>query len=68
MTGKEIINIQGKLFQVVRKFKQERINLEVEDGVKILKTYYHCDSIFKSQGFLWLCNEIKDVNYVEVKE
>ena len=66
MTGKEIINIQGKLFQVVRKFKQERINLEVEDGVKILKQYFHCDTIFKAQNLIWLCNEIKDVEYEEV--
>ena len=66
MTGKEIINIQGKLFQVVRKFKQERINLEVEDGVKILKQYFHCDTIFKAQNLIWLCNEVKDIEYEEV--
>ena len=65
---KNIVEIQGRLFQVKRKFKENSINLEVENAVKILKTYYHCDSIFKSQGFLWLCNEIKDVNYVEGKE
>ncbi len=64
--GKEIINIQGKLFQVVRKFKQERINLEVEDGVKILKQYFHCDTIFKAQNLIWLCNEVKDIEYEEV--
>ena len=63
--GKEIINIQGKLFQVVRKFKQERINLEVEDGVKILKQYFHCDTIFKAQNLIWLCNEVKDIEYEE---
>ena len=66
--GKEIINIQGKLFQVVRKFKQERINLEVEDGVKILKQYFHCDTIFKAQNLIWLCNEVKDINYEEITE
>ena len=66
MTGKEIINIQGKLFQVVRKFKQERINLEVEDGVKTLKQYFHCDTIFKAQNLIWLCNEIKDIEYEEI--
>tara|TARA_R100000541_G_scaffold50581_1_gene57796 strand:- start:503 stop:709 length:207 start_codon:yes stop_codon:yes gene_type:complete len=65
--GKEIINIQGKLFQVKRKFKEKRINLDVEDGVKVLKQYYHCDTMFKAQGFLWLCNEIKDIEYEETK-
>tara|TARA_R110000796_G_scaffold7892_1_gene26607 strand:+ start:189 stop:395 length:207 start_codon:yes stop_codon:yes gene_type:complete len=65
--GKEIINIQGKLFQVKRKFKEKRINLDVEDGIKVLKQYYHCDTMFKAQDFLWLCNEIKDIEYEEIK-
>ena len=64
----EIIEIQGKLFQVKRKFPEHRINLDIEDGVKILKQYYHCDSMFKAQGLLWLCNEIKDIEYEEIKK
>ena len=54
------------MFQVKRKFPEKRINLEVEDGVKILKQYYHCDTMFKAQGLLWLCNEIKEIEYEEV--
>jgi len=38
---KNIVEIQGRLFQVKRKFKENSINLEVENAVKILKTYYH---------------------------
>ena len=64
--GKEIIEIQGKLFQVKRKFPEKRINLEVEDGVSILKQYYHCDTMFRAQGLLWLCNEIKEAEYEEI--
>ena len=66
MTKYEIIEIQGKLFQVKRKFLQERINLEINDAIKTLKQYYHCDTMFKAQGFLWLCNEIKDIEYEEI--
>ena len=65
--GREIIDIQGRLFQVVRKFKQERINLDIENSVVILKQYYRCDTMFKSQGLLWLCNEIKDIEYEEIE-
>jgi len=65
--NREIIDIQGRLFQVVRKFKQERINLDIENSVITLKQYYHCDTMFKSQGLLWLCNEIKDIEYEEIK-
>tara|TARA_B110000495_G_C22564461_1_gene340323 strand:+ start:78 stop:278 length:201 start_codon:yes stop_codon:yes gene_type:complete len=63
----EIIEVQGKLFQVKRKFPEKRINLEVEDGAKILKQYYHCDTLFKAQGLLWICNEVKEIEYEEVK-
>tara|TARA_Y100000389_G_scaffold104619_1_gene101507 strand:+ start:556 stop:756 length:201 start_codon:yes stop_codon:yes gene_type:complete len=66
MINQQIIEIQGKMFQVKRKFLEKRINLEVEDGVKILKQYYHCDTMFKAQGLLWLCNEIKEVEYEEL--
>ena len=63
----EIIEIKGKLFQVKRKFPENRINLDIKEGVTTLKQYYHCDSMFKAQGFLWLCNEIKEISYEEIK-
>lgn len=62
-----IIETQGKLFKVKRKFSQDRINLDVEDGIKILKEYYGVDTIFKYQDYLWLCNEIKDTDYEEIE-
>ena len=67
MVNQEVIEIQGKMFQVKRKFPEHRINLNVYKGVEILKQFYHCDTIFKSQGFLWLCNEIKEISYEEIK-
>ena len=67
MRDKEIINIQGKLFVVVRKFPLDRINLEkFEDGVSLLKKFYHVDTIFKAQGLFWFCNKIDDIEYEEV--
>ena len=55
------------MFQVKRKFSEHRINLNVKYGVAILKQYYHCDTMFRAQGFLWLCNEIKTIEYEEIK-
>tara|TARA_Y100000356_G_C11021648_1_gene163753 strand:- start:203 stop:403 length:201 start_codon:yes stop_codon:yes gene_type:complete len=66
MLNGKIIEIQGRLFQVKRKFPESRINLNVKDSILILKQFYHCDTIFKSQGLIWLCNEIKEVKYVEI--
>ena len=63
-----ILTIQGKMFQVKRKFPEHRINLNVEDGVATLKQYYNCDTLFKAQGLLWLCNEIKTIEYEEIRD
>ena len=62
----DIITIQGRMFQVKRKFPENRINLNVKDGITILKQYYHCDTMFKAKGYLWLCNEVKDIEYEEI--
>ena len=67
MIHQKIITIQGRMFQVKRKFPEQRINLKIDKSIETLKQFYHCDTIFKSQGFLWLCNEIKEINYVEIE-
>ena len=67
MRNLEIIEVQGKLFQVLRKFPENRINLE-KGSIEDLKIFFHCDTLFKAQGHLWVVNEIKDVSYEEIKE
>jgi hypothetical protein len=65
--GKEILEIQGKLFQLVRKFPEDRINLnKFENSVTLLKQFYHVDTMFRAKGYLWLCNKIDDIEYKEV--
>jgi hypothetical protein len=67
--NQEIIEIQGRMFQVKRKIPLNQINLNKHnDWVSLLKQYYHIDSLFKAQGLLWLCNEIKTIEYVEIKD
>ena len=62
----KVIEVQGRMFQVKRKFPENRINLNVENGVAILKQFYHCDTMFKADGQLWLCNEIKEISYEKI--
>ena len=62
----DIITIQGRMFQVKRKFPQNRINLE-KGNVADLKIFFHCDTVFKAQGMVWLCNEIKTIEYEELR-
>ena len=62
----EIIEIKGMLFQVKRKFPEHQINLSKGD-ILDLKTFFHCDTIFKAQGQFWMCNKIEDISYEKVK-
>ena len=54
------------LFKVKRKFPEHRINLK-KGNIIDLKNFFHCDTIFKSQGYLWICNKIEDISYEEIK-
>ena len=63
----DIIEIQGRMFQVKRKFPLDQLNLNVNDWVNTLKQFYHVDSLFKAEGLLWLCNEIHTIEYEEIK-
>ena len=66
MINEQIIEIQGRMFQVKRKFPQYRINLE-KGNLTDLKIFFHCDTIFKAQGLIWFVNEIKTIEYEEIK-
>ena len=66
MIKQEIIEVQGNLYQVKRKFPQNQINLE-KGRIDDLKLFFHCDVLFKAQGYLWVCNKIEDVSYEEIE-
>ena len=69
MINQQIIEIQGRMFQVKRKFPLDRLDLEKhEDWASLLKEYYHADSLFKAQDMLWICNEIHTIEYEEIKK
>ena len=55
------------MFQVKRKLPLKQLNLNVDNWVNTMKQYYHADSLFKAEGMLWICNEIKDVKYEEIR-
>ena len=66
MLNQQIIEIQGRMFQVKRKILLNKLDLEKhDDWVSLLKQYFHADSLFKAQKMLWICNEIKTIEYEE---
>ena len=76
MRGSEIINnpfskilkIQDRMFQVKRILPEKRIKMDTfENWAFLLKQYYHVDTILRANEQLWMCNEIKTIDYVEIK-
>ena len=68
MNRNDIIKVNGRMFQVKRKIPESYINMDkFEDGVSLLKQYYHVDTILRAKGLLWFCNEIETIDYVEIK-
>tara|TARA_Y100001963_G_C6518280_1_gene325399 strand:- start:289 stop:519 length:231 start_codon:yes stop_codon:yes gene_type:complete len=62
----KILEVQGKMFQVKRILPESKINMNNEDWPSFLKEYYHVDTILKANGQLWMCNEIKTIDYDEI--
>ena len=62
----KILEVQGKMFQVKRILPENKINMNNEDWPSFLKEYYHVDTILKANGQLWMCNEIKTIDYDEI--
>ena len=62
-----IIEIQDRMFQIKRILPENKVKInEFEDWVLLLKQYYHVDTILRANGQLWMCNEIKTIDYVEI--
>ena len=63
----KILEVQGKMFQVKRILPESKIKMnEFKDWATLLKQYYHADTVLRANGQLWLCNEIKTIEYVEI--
>ena len=62
---KRIIKIQDRMFQIKKILPESKINMNNKDWPSFLKDYYHVDTILRANGELWMCNEIKEIEYEE---
>ena len=63
----KILKIQDRMFQVKRILPENSIKInKYENWASLLKQYYYVDTILRANGELWMCNEIKIVDYVEI--
>ena len=64
----KILKIQDRMFQVKRILPENSIKInKYENCASLLKQYYYVDTILRANGELWMCNEIKTIDYVEIK-
>ena len=62
-----IIEIQDRMFQVKRILPASKIKIDIfENWASLLKQYYHVDTILRANDQLWMCNEIKTIDYDEI--
>ena len=63
----KILKIQNRMFQVKRILPISKVKInKFEDWASLLKQYYHVDTILRANDQLWMCNEIEEIDYVEI--
>jgi hypothetical protein len=63
---REILNTgDGNLYQVIRILNEARLK---NPDTGILKKFFRCDTLLRSNGKLYFVNKIKEVEYTPVQE
>ena len=62
----KVIEVQGKLYTVYRTISEAQVK-RVENGVDILKTYWHCDRAFKNNGVYYFVRDIDDIEFENIQ-
>lgn len=57
---KEVIEVQGKLYQIVRTISESQVNGNI-DGLKAWIERLHCDRSFKNNGRYYIVRDITDI-------
>ncbi len=58
--NKDIISYNDHLYEVVRKFKDHPDFPTTE-----AKEYYHCETVLRKDGILYICRIIEDAQVIE---
>tara|TARA_Y100000034_G_C6894889_1_gene412373 strand:- start:4 stop:195 length:192 start_codon:yes stop_codon:yes gene_type:complete len=63
MTGEILYTDNGEVYEIKRTIPEQQLK---NPDMKILKQFFHCDTVLRNQGKLYFCNHIKCVEYEEV--
>ncbi len=61
----DIIQLGDRLFVLYRTIK---ITPKIEENISTLKKFWRCDTALKKDGLFYLCNEIPEIEFEELKE
>ena len=61
---KDIIYTNDKAYQIKRTLREDMLN---NPDTSLLKKWFHCDTLLKSQGKLYFCNLIPEMEYEEIE-
>ena len=59
---KDIIQFGDRMIMLYR-----TVNVTEKVDANILKKYWHCDTILKKEELYYFCNEIKTIDYEEIR-
>lgn len=66
MRNNEIIEVEGKLYEVIRTISVEQVRDRI-DMLKAWQQYNHCDRIFRKENRYYLVRDIDDVEFEYVE-
>ena len=63
MTGEILYTDNDEVYEIKRTIPEQQLK---NPDMKILKQFFHCDTVLRNQGKLYFCDHIKCVEYEEV--
>ena len=65
MGYREIIEFNGKMYQLIRSIKVDQVNGNME-GLKAWRDMLHCDHVLKHNEHFLMVRFVEDVNWEEI--
>ena len=62
---KDIIGFGDRQFLLYRTIKETPKT--TQEAINLVKKYWHCDTVLKKDTVYYFCNEIKEINYEEIR-
>ena len=63
MLGEILYTGNGEAYHIKRVIEESKLK---NPDMKILKQWFYCDTVLRSNGKLYFCNHIKCINYEEL--